>query len=193
MNSENNMSSWSVTIPASGKGATGTIILGWGLLLAAALWVGSTPGMIRNPTILAVGFSFFGLVVVATINAYLLKTGKRGGLVLDIDGFAIRRGWRADSRCAWDDVAKFDTLLVSPNDGSSRLNVGFYRKVANAAPGPFVSFPETLEMPSGQLVSVLEYVRKIPVAERNFLPSDLKALVRLAPTEKRVGLESTSE
>ncbi|NMM43597.1 hypothetical protein HH303_03850 [Rhodospirillaceae bacterium KN72] len=191
MNIEESNHDWSVTIPVAQRSRLGITILAWGLFVAACLWFGNVLG---NPGKASIGIfviiaSLFLLAVLQSVNAYFIGAGLRGQIVLSRDGFSVGNGWRGRKQYSWTDVARFGDMLVSPNDGSSTLRIGFFgNPPKEGMTEHFTEFPEELAIPQDRAVALLDYVRELPAAEREFLPKDLDACLSKVPA-----LEARSE
>lgn len=180
---------WSIHIPASRRGMSGVVPLVWGVFFIVLFLFSGSGRSVHHLPVASV-FAIVGMLILAivtTINAHLIKAGRRGGLLLDPDGFTIQRGWRSDSRHKWSDIACFDTLDIPPNDGPAQHHTGFYPKRGDnphEVSKRFSHFPEELALPTKDLLTLLNHVLQTPVEERPALPREISELIACASEQR---------
>lgn len=141
---------WTVHVPASRRGQMGAAMLAWGLAVAGLVYFSLSSGPSAPPAgtaVLIVG-ALFALAIAATVNAHLIKQGKRGGLILDSKGLRIQRGWRADSRYAWDAVLRFGEASEEDGYGAALPATRRYVGIMEEAIAEAAALPGAL--PSGE-------------------------------------------
>lgn len=154
-------------IRASQTQRQGIVFLAWMLFVAAMVFAVAAPGFVKSYPVLAALLTggLLVLAVGASLEMFGIKYCNHGSLLVSEDGILIKSIWHKDRFFHWDDIDRFDLLLLDGHDHKSALHSGFYLK-ATSERKKFVKFPLDLELPPAQLTDQLQAMKNKRLADR---------------------------